>query len=155
MALKGLRVSEQYPYVSKLDDCYDPDIEKAKEKGATVFMIGTLRADRRTAIQDGVMSTDVGGLAAGGGGTFRMNTARQNLEACRFGLRGWENFKDADGKDLPFEVEKKIAEGNEYACPTMETLSYLTTAIVNDLGREILSGNSVTVGEAKNSKPQS
>ena len=32
-----------------------------------------------------------------------MNTTSVYVKACRIGLRGWRNFKDANGKDIPYK----------------------------------------------------
>src|SRR5688572_18726257 len=131
MGLKGLRISEKYDYISKLDEAPTHEgegserreltVEERERQGATVFELGSLRVDVRTKIADGVM-----GFRQGEGNqpsSLNMNLSRQNLEALRFGLKGFRNFKDEDGDPIPYKTEKYQFEGKEILVPSLETLS--------------------------------
>ena len=147
--LKGLRKSESFEYISERDP------NKDRESGATVFTLGSIPVDVRTAIQDGLMDLDTvmgGGKVSGAG--LSLKTSQQNLKAVRFGLKSAENFviEGDDGKEttLDFQTEELEYMGRKFIVPTLDYLAHYPTWLINELGRLVLGSNAVSAAERKN-----
>lgn len=83
--------------------------------------------------------------------TLRTKLNKTNVEACRFGLRGWANFKDAKGNDIPFLTEEITYNGRKYTVATDATLQALGIRLVNELGAKVKELSNVSRAEEKNS----
>jgi hypothetical protein len=74
--------------------------------------------------------------------------------ALTAGLRGWENFNDADGNATPFRREDnqtRTLHGVEIKGPVSRgTLEVLPAGILLELAEAIVSANKLTVEDAKN-----
>ena len=165
MALVGISSFEEEEYVSRIDpsrveypqyekDNKTPhpkagqtDIQASKEAGATIFTVGALTVDQRAFITDktGVIQE----IDQDGTRLVHRNGSR-TLEACRFGLRGWSNFKDPAGNDIPFLRVQRMVFGQSVDVPNNDSLARLGTALVNEIGEVILERNSFIQALAKN-----
>lgn len=78
--------------------------------------------------------------------------ATLNLEAVRFGLVGWSNFRDAQGVDVAFTTEPEPLRvlGQEMRPPTDACLAALTTEDIAELANQIVEQNHITEGDRKN-----
>lgn len=74
-----------------------------------------------------------------------------HIETVRFGLKGWENFKDEEGNDIEFKTVKRRMGGRSYDVVSDELLGNLPMSLIEELAVEIRRLNIVTVAEAKNS----
>lgn len=165
MALVGISNFEDEEYISVLDPCRilypekgedgkphpkagQADIASSEEKGATIFVTGALTVDQRAWITD---KTGVVQESDGEGG-FRMvhRTGTRNLQAVRFGIRGWRNFKDPSNADIPIKRRKQIIVGNEYEVLDDDTIGRMGLALVTEIGEYILNRNSFVESLAKN-----
>ena len=73
------------------------------------------------------------------------------VQFVRFGLRGWENFKDAEGKDVPFEtVEVVIPRLGKKTVVSEDCLKKLELMNIVELGIQILNINHVKAEDQKN-----
>lgn len=129
--LTGLSKVESYEYVSKLDKA-DRDEDK------TYFKLGALDVNVRTMIGDNAISY------RDSGETFVPHNASRAVEAVRYGLRGWRNFRDKDKRDLPFNVVTRIVAGVAYEVPDDTTIGCLPPWLLSELGDEIWRKNTFT-----------
>lgn len=80
-----------------------------------------------------------------------VNVHAKYLEFVRFGLRGWVNFKDGLGQDIPFEtVEVNLPNIGKRTVASDSSLKRLTLGWIVELGVEILSHNQISQEELKN-----
>lgn len=70
----------------------------------------------------------------------------------RAGIRGWENFKDPDGRDTPFALERdQNLHGIKFAeLASRATIEFIPTALLEELVHVIIKQNQVTSNDAKN-----
>jgi len=142
MALVGMNLSGVRQYVSKDDPARDQDDYPTAD--ATVFELGSLDVFLMSWVYDRAMSL-------GDNGQMALNTNATNLDAVRFGLKGWRNFRDEQGNDIPFKTKQQAVNGKTYTVVADESLQYLSIALVRELAAEIKQVNQVTKEEAKNS----
>ncbi len=168
MALTGISRSDVFDYVSNDDPCKRrvqkslpaPDggspvllageYDEFVEEGATTFKLGVLDVflmgmiyDKSTSLSRSVEDT----------GEVRMLTSinATNIETVRFGLRGWEHFRDPKGGDIAFKDEKRIVMGREYQAASDDMLKLLGIRLIGELAGRIKEASEVTAAEAKKS----
>ena len=142
MALYGVSLLETQDYISTHDS------NKTESDGATVFVLGTLDLVTRFRLMDSAFDMTQGD------GPARININRNmvNMEAVRFGLRGWRNFRNKDGeKELPFSTETDTVGGKPYVVVSKECMNAIPTNIILELGQKIMDLNAVDAGFAGNS----
>lgn len=137
MALTAMSVSDTWVFES------DRDPDKGTEN-ATKFTLGTLDVFLKGHIFDS--ATEISGQ-----GSITIHTNKTNIEAVRFGLKGWSNFRDKAGNDVPFKTLKRNVGGRSYDVVSDETLNRLSLDDIQELGQAIKTGNVVTEEEAKKS----
>lgn len=114
----------------------------------TVFKLGTIDAFVRAYLDDTHINIRKGD-------TVDINDVAFNhklLEIVRFGLKGWTNFKDADGKDVPF-VTEDIAVPNvgRRMAVSEDSMKHLSFSWVIELAVKINDHNSLKEADLKNS----
>jgi hypothetical protein len=114
-----------------------------------VFTLGVLDVFIMGVIYDETSSISRGDDPTKVGIVTRLNQA--NIEAVRFGLRGWRNLKDAQGNDLAFRTVKRSVAGREYAVASDECLARLGIRDVRELAQVIKDKSEVGRDEEKNS----
>jgi hypothetical protein len=156
----GISVADAFDYVSNTDPCKrkvsdtSTGITKTEtviDEGATVFRLGVLDVflmgmiyDSSSIIGRGV-DTDVGQIDV----KTRLNAT--NIDAVRYGLRGWTHFPDAQGNDIQFTTVDRIVQGRTYKAVTDECLSRLGIQLISELGQQIKTASEVGKAETKNS----
>jgi len=110
---------------------------------ATVFELGPLDQRTYTRILDGAMN-----VTQGSG--IQMKTNQSNYEVVQYGLKGWRNFVDGNGKQLPFLSEKKPVGSATYTVATDQTLSALGSDMIKELAAQIKLLSQVSVEQVKN-----
>lgn len=142
MALVGLSMGGTEVYESKLDPA------KGTEH-ATKFTLGTLDVFITGIITDKAVSfkQTAEGEAAG----IEFNNAIVSIEAVRFGLKGWSNFKDLQGNDIPFKTSKRNVHGRDYVVVSDESLKALDLDLVKELAERLRKMNTVTRSAEGNS----
>lgn len=162
MALIGISRFDTVEYVSDQDPCkkktevpIDPkDPKKGMreqidiEPGATKFKLSALDVFTMGRIYDNAqkVSHDVEG-----GASVHTYLNQTNIEACQFGLKGWENFVDSEGQSIPFKTMKRNVHGRTYEIVADEAMKALGPQLAFELGSEIKRMSEVTAAEAKNS----
>lgn len=143
MALVGIRVGATREYELKRDP----------ERGtpeATKFLIGTVLARVAGWIKD--RAATFTGSPDGGSeitAAFHGNDAAYDL--VRFGLKGWSNFRNDTGNDLPFKTESRIIKGVSLDAVTDECMDALSLEDIRELSEEIEKANTVDPAEGKTS----
>jgi hypothetical protein len=69
----------------------------------------------------------------------------------RYGLRGWRNFPDQNGHDIPFKTVKHHTNGRTYQVVVDECLQRRGIQDIRELGQEIKRRSEVSRVEEKNS----
>ncbi|MDA8122246.1 MAG: hypothetical protein M0Z38_06745 [Deltaproteobacteria bacterium] len=101
----------------------------------TMFELKVLTARELAKIEDGSARADVSGNIE-----FRSGT--QVINILNVGLKGWRNFKDAQGREVPFR------ENN--GAPRPENWDYLTPDWRRELANAVTEQTRVTETERKN-----
>lgn len=70
------------------------------EEQQTVFVLRGLTVAQEAKVSDSMIST------VAGSDEIHMRAGSHALTILRMGLRGWRNFKDESGADVPFEEDK-------------------------------------------------
>ena len=132
MAITGLSKLETVDYIASKDPC------KTEAEGATVFVLGTLDKETVGALRDSMQSLEM----ADGKQKIVMNTSATMVKACRMGLKGWRNFKDSEGKDIPFKTEEEYMFGKSFKVVSKETMDKIPLDLIIELGQAIVDKNS-------------
>lgn len=132
MAITGLNKLETVDYISEKDPC------KSEAEGATVFVLGSVDKEIIGAIKDSMQSLEM----VDGKQKIVMNTSASYIKACRVGLRGWRNFKDSEGKDIPFKLEEGYPFGKAMKIVSKETMEKIPLDLAIELGQAIVDKNS-------------
>jgi len=141
MALIAVDVNAVREYSLKCDDGDDK----------TVFQIGTLDAPLRAYIEDKGLSYSVNASAPKDApANVSMNMNARSLEVVRFGLRGWKNFKDAQGREIQFDRVSQAVPGigNRHVASD-SSLRLLKMDWIKELGKEITGDNFIEAEEKK------
>lgn len=107
----------------------------------TVFLLGQLTPKDEANIMDKLTSIPVRRDGAEASDAS-INLGSQINEALRLGLRGWRNFLDENGNDVPFPS----AGGRPLRC-NVDGLYVLSPEHRRELGNEIMTGQEVTTSE--------
>lgn len=115
--------------------------EDRKSDEPTVFTLRTLTARELCKIEDKVtrLSQNPDNKDEV---TISLYSGTQSLEAILAGLRGWKNFKNVNGEDVPFKADKK-------GVPKEETLDLLPSDARSELSGVILARSRVTEEDGK------
>lgn len=155
MALIAVSMDDRDLYVSKSDPARQKIIIEATEdvpatveekidmENATVFELSPLDVRTFARIKDSTMQ-----MSQFSGVSVNVNAA--NLETVRHGLKGWRNFVDAEGKDVPFFTEKVPQGSRTLHLPTDQTLSMLGFELVKELAERIKEITQVSAAAEKN-----
>lgn len=139
--ITGLSLFEVEEYVSERDP-----LKEADPANATVFLIGALDVDVQAKIGDRSMVME----NTAEGTRFFINQASRNLDAVRAGLRGWRNFKDRDGGDIPFNTVMGNFSGKTILLVSDDSLARLPTWLRNEIGQRVLDANELRTEQEKN-----
>ncbi len=123
---------------------YIPKVaRKWPEKDRPVFLIKVLSAKEAAKLEDG-MSDAVVNKKNRDDTTVRIYGGTAVLKALEVGLKGWENFKTANGEDAPWRENN----GN----PRQENFDFIPVKIRSELAEAITEGTFLTEQEEKNSE---
>jgi len=121
--ITGINLSETKKFISKYD----------KGDPQTVFKIGVLDSEQMVY----VMSEE--------GQILKTMT-----NAVRFGLKDVEKFLDAKGNEILFETEKKLFGGRQHDVVADSIMKVIPTAVILEMGTEIMKMSDLSEQEAKN-----
>lgn len=77
-------------------------------------------------------------------------TLGQMTELVRFGLRGFENFRDGNGKEIQFVTEPQVFRGRVFHVLAPSVLRVVPRQVILELGIKILELGKLTEPEIKN-----
>ena len=138
--IKPINVGETIKYQLKGDN-EDP----------TIFIIGVLDSLIKSKLKDlGMVYKYNPEAPKESVAEARMDIAKQELEFVRFGVKGIENFKDKNGKDIPFKLIKRMVGIVEYEIVSDETLKYIPLSALRELAQVISDENEIGDEQRKN-----
>jgi len=141
MALIGINPDEIIEYISEHDkDGTNP----------TVFQIGVVDALTIAKIEDGLTVFTIDPKNPESKTDTKLSTGKRETELVRAGLKGWKNFKDKNGNDLPFETIKQRATGKTVEVPNDTTLGRIPVVVFKELANVIYNQNKLSDEETKN-----
>lgn len=120
--ITGINLSETKDYVSQYD----------KSESKTIWKLGVLNAEI-------FMSLGVD-----------KNTLKIVFEVVRFGLKGFENFKDSVGNDIKFSTISQVYGMSNYQVVAENIMKIIPPEIITELGVEILKISKLKDDEIKN-----
>jgi len=123
MGIKGLSLGETKEFISSYD----------KEEPKTKWILGPLDSE----IFD-LLGED-------------KNPLRLMSDAVRFGLKGFENFKDSAGKEIKFDQVSRAVGAYNYKVVSDSIMKLLPPQVKTELGTEILKMSKLNEDEIKNS----
>lgn len=143
MAVVGLTLDETKEYICA-DDPGNPEGLMADEEiGAqpTVFILGALSSRVMTKLRD--QSTK---FNMEPGQELKANFAPNEAawERVRMGLKGWKNFVDGQGKEIPFKTEEISVTGKPYTVVALETMDRIPLSVIQELSMAIDEFNTPT-----------
>ena len=80
----------------------------------------------------------------------RPNLGEMQVAYVRYGLKGWSNFKDKDGNDIPFETEEVQHGGREIKVVSDGSINKLPDDALMELSGVLQQMNSLNANEVKN-----
>ena len=123
MGITGISLSETKDFISSIDTGSDK----------AVFKLGVLDAEAFASLGDLVN-----------------NPLKMMLEVVRFGLRGFSNFNDAEGKPVQFRTIARQLGPNTYQVVADSVLKIIPSQVINEMGAEILQMSKLGESEVKN-----
>ncbi len=140
MAITGISIAETSEFILPFDSA------KTKDEGATVFILGSLDAYQRAELNDSVVRM----VQTEAGMELIPNRNSAALRAARYGIRGWENFKDEKGNDIKFESVTEIKNNKSYTIAKASCLEKLPATALIAIGEEVMRLNTVGMQQAGN-----
>jgi len=124
--ITGISLSDTQDYISKYD----------KDEPKTVFKIGVLVTDVFTTVSKMASSKD--------------QSIDALTEAVRFGVKGFDGFKDKQGNKINFDTANRNVNGVDYQVLTNRIINMIPVDVVIELGGEILRITKLSEAEVKN-----
>lgn len=125
----------------------DPDSENP-----TVWTIGTLDLRTVAYIQDEMTAFQISDSkkAQQDKSDVKLRISRGKILTVRFGVKGWRNFKDEHGQEIPYEKDVVNLDGKSYDVVAKVILDRFPFELVGLLAEEINALNTLTEPERKN-----
>ena len=124
MGITGINLTLTVDYVSKLD----------KSENKTIWKLGVLNSEAYAFVSEKVAT----------------KTLKAMLDVVRFGLKGFENFKDSDGKDIKFDSVSFPLGDYNYNIVANNIIKIIPMEVIIELGAEILKLSRLSEAEVKN-----
>jgi hypothetical protein len=158
MAVYGLTSNQTLNYVLRDDPCRGKKGEPLE--GATVFMLATVDGYVQAYLKDilrrvEIKTVDNDNEDVSLEAKTYADVYEAAYETCRFGIKGWSNFCDMSGKEIPFDTEKYLLGKKNYTVAKRSCIARLTTDQAIELMHMIFEGMNVSKDEEKNSEGQS
>lgn len=121
------------------------------ENGVTCFDLSPIDGVLLSAIEDSQTQFKVSGADENGSPDISINLHAKRVEMVRFGLKGWSNFKDATGQDVPFTLSKQpVGRVGVRPCVSPQSLMRLPKQVIDELAEKISEMSTVTKEQEKN-----
>src|SRR5690348_12318379 len=121
------------------DFTFDYSLRGDASPEKTTFILGVVDSFARAHIDDthSLVKQDDGTIES-------MAIANKYIGFVKFGLKGWKNFKDADGKDVEFKTEEVSFPWGKRTVVSDESIKKLDLSWIIELGLEILVHNKLS-----------
>jgi len=141
MAIKALDLNSMVKYVSKLDT----------GEPKTEWSLGILDTRIRKQLEDVAWEYETDPSQPGQAkAKASFNLGRSEMDFVAFGLKGFDGFIKADGKQVYFKAEDRNVNGKIYHVVADEVLKIIPGDIVRELAEQIKNINNVDEEERKN-----
>lgn len=140
LAFKAINLTKTKTYESELDEAKGTD-------DSTKFLLGAIDTRTMSYIVDSnmdVTENDDGKIL----NKFNQLTVAYNL--VKFGLKGFTNYQDSEGADVPYKQESINYGGKSYKVVTEAILSSMPTTLIMELAGQINDINTVSEDDSKN-----
>jgi len=121
--ITGISLSETKDFISSFD----------KDEPKTVWKLGVLDAEVYASL-----------------GELANNPLKMMFELVRFGLKGFEGFKDNAGNEVKFSTVSRNLGPHNYKIVADNIMKIIPSQVVNEIGGERLRLSTVSEGEVKN-----
>lgn len=143
--IKAINLTKTISYELSFDEHYGTD-------QATKWTLGALDSRVLATIKDKATSIPVAALNGSNEGSATLNLNQTNFEVVLFGLKGFTNFQDEEGKQIPYKTVLYSLAGKSYSVADPELVKMIPPEGIDELATEILGINSVREEERKNSE---
>lgn len=147
MGIKALKLDAVRPFISASEERKDGKL--VDEANATIWEIGTLDSRIAGRIRDMATTVSVDPNAPDEDVNTQINLAEVNYQTVMFGLKGWKNFRDADGNDIPFRTKSRTFSGGTYRVVDPDLMKLIPMHVIDELAAEIKKDNEVSAADAK------
>jgi hypothetical protein len=123
------------------------DFVSASDVGTerTIFKLGVLDSITRSSLEDAHTQFTVDTTGTGGQAQMKISRRARDMEIVRHGLRGWDNFQDAEGNQVKFETTSRPGPaGTSVPLVSDACLKMIPYALIEELAREILKDNTIS-----------
>ena len=114
----------------------------------TVFNLGVVDHEIATRLIDANIEVKRASETEEARSIFHTNEQLYLFALC--GIKGWSNFKDAEGKETPFQVEEKVLFNKKVFMVKANLLTSLPLNKILDLGAAVKNLCTLGVDETKN-----
>lgn len=125
---------------------YICEVDRIGEAQPAIWKLGVLDALTRAKVE----KQDVSWNPMNDEAKITTNFSGREVEYVRYGLRGFLNFLDKEGKEIPFKTTTIGTVGRGYQVVADDTLRRIPIAVIKELAREISKDNTLTDSERKN-----
>lgn len=128
------------------DAIFDYSLIEDLVEEKTIFQLGVIDAFARAYIDDThtIVKKEDGSIDD-------ISITNKYIQFVKFGLRGWKNFKDSEGKEVIFQTEEKLFPHiGKRIIVTDECISKLDLRWIVEIGLEIINHNKLSIAESKN-----
>jgi hypothetical protein len=140
MAIIGMNLSVEKVFV------FSGDPDKGTDK-ATRFKYGTLDSRILGILQDKATSVKVNPSAPDEDVDTQINSKAFQFEVVQFGCRGWDNFKDDEGNDIPYDTIKLNRGGKSYKVVDPDILASVPGIVLEEFAAKIMAANEMAPEE--------
>jgi hypothetical protein len=126
--------------------------EDAGTDKATTWVLGALDSRVFAAIKDRATGIPMSALSGGSEGTATLNLNQTNFDVVLYGLKGWENFRYDDDRQVEYKTSTANLGGKTYVVVDPELVKMLPPEVIDELANAIMEINTVSEPERKNSE---
>ncbi len=146
MAITALNIAATKEYATTFDPLYkadgpqDPNATSFTLRALDSYMdahVQSLSISYKTALPEGMDATKMTVKEIGAYTHRSTDIYGMFLETVRLCLKGWKNFKDSDGNELPFKTVQENIKGRMYDVVAPELMARLPQNIVQELYMQI------------------
>jgi len=116
-------------------------IKEDTSEDKTIFLLGGIDSITRAYIDDKHMAQ---------GSWDSIDIHDKFIDFVRFGLKGWRNFKDSSGNDVPFQAEEKtLPRLGKVTLASEASLKLLDLLWIVQLGNQVIENSALTDQDKK------